>query len=189
MPNKSYTKKTETIMKFLSDPEVSSEIKDTCFKLLQNPLIENLIKKASVHTIFEVCEEYIKHVNLYDEIFSGKIKIFLKGLMNEALPIYNFLGIPNDYTLKMYLGPNTLIGEIVNKFVDCNVLNNKINRITMKIKNNKLLTAGFDSKNEVKIMVVDFIDILEEQDPLLKLLNLTPHKRIDLIRIQALNNP
>jgi hypothetical protein len=170
-------------MKFLKDPEVSPEIKDTCFKLLENPIIEYLVKKASVRTIFEVCEEYIKHTDWYDEIFNGKIKIFLKGLMNEALPIYNYLGIHNDYNLKMYLGPNTLIGEIVDKFVDCNALTNKINRITMKIKNNKVLTAGFDSKNEVKVMVIDFIDILEEEGPLLKLLNLTPHKRIDLIRI------
>lgn len=182
MSNNSYVDRPETIKKFLKDPEVSDEIKEMCFKLIENPLIAHLVEKAPVNVIFEICGEYKKHMAWYDDIFSGKIKIYLKGLMNEALPLYSYIGIQNDYNLKMFFGSKTLTGEIVEKFAACDAQNNKINRITVRIKDNKLLTAGFDSRKEIKAMVVDFIDFLEEGS-LVKLLNNTPHKRVDFIRL------
>lgn len=177
-------KTDSTIIKFLRDPEVDSELKDICFKLLENPFIESLLEKTPIQVIFEICEEYMKHPIWYDDIFNGEIKIFLNGLTDEALPIFKYIGIQGNCDLKMFFGPNTLIGEIIEKFIACDALNNKIRRITIQIKDSKLLTAGLNSENTVKAMIVDFIDIVAEEDnPIIKLLKIAPHKRIDLIRV------
>lgn len=169
------------LAKFLKDSEVSSEIKDICYKLSENPYVDRLIENTPISSIFEACEEYKKHMSLYDDVLNGKIRIFIKEVLESALPIYSFMKVPKDSNLKILFGPNTLAGGIVEKFIICDAASNKIKRIAIETKNNKLLTVGYDSKNKVKTMLIEYPEV-GIYDPLTTFLHITHNKRLDLIR-------
>lgn len=150
-PNKT----PKTIIKFLKDPEISSDLKDVCFRLVTNPFIRNLLKKTPASAIFEICQEYKKHPDLYDDIFNGRIQFFLKGVMNEALPLFNYKKADSDSNLKEFIGPSTLTGQVVEKFSNCSAGQNNIMRIMVKMQGDKLLTTAFNSENKVVSMLID----------------------------------
>lgn len=177
-PNKT----PKTIIKFLKDPSISPELKDMCFRLVTNPFIRKLLKKTPASAIFEICREYKKNPDLYDDIFNGRIRFFLKGSMNESLPLFNYKKTNDECNLKEFIGPSTLTGQVVEKFIACDALNKKIIRIMVKMQGDKLLTTAFDSNNKVVSMLIDQ-EAKSEGKIFINFLKSLANQRIDFIRI------
>lgn len=175
-------KAPDDIYKFLQAPEVSTETKDLCFRLLLNPYVREVLKQTPISALFGICQEYKKHPDLYDEIFYGRIKFFAKGLMEDALPIFNYKEISHKSTLKNFIGPKTLPGQVVEKFADCGVTKNEIKRIRVKLKGSKLLTAAFNANHTIISMTVDPIE-KDTTNDLIQLLNTLAEGMVDLIRV------
>lgn len=183
MVNKEYDKAPEAVLKILKDPKISHEIKDVCFKFLENPIVEEMARKTPISSLFEICQECIKHPDIYEDIFSGRIKIFFKGLMENALPILNHKTVKEHDNLKTVLGPNTFVGEIVEKFIICDINQNIVKRMTVKVNEDKILTAAFNSQNKMISMLVDPIENEFKKNKFMDFVNSTENKRIDLIRV------
>ena len=168
--------------KFLSDPRITPELKMLCFRLSTNPYLTNLIEKTPVCEVFEICEEYKKNPNLYDEIFSGNIKLLFYNSDNEPSPIVTPDKLSKASNLQMFFGNNTLAGEIVEKFIACDVTSTRINRITVKIREDKIYTAGFSPSNKLVSLIVDLLSEKHEAEIIPNFLKQTNSKRIDIIR-------
>lgn len=176
-------KDIKTILSILKELKISPELKRLCFRLYKNTYIKKLVDNAPINTLLEVCEEYKKYPDLYDEIFSGRVHFFLDGARKQTKPLFSPSGIKTDSHLKMFFGTNTLTGEIIEKFVTCTVENTEIKRVTIKLKEDKILTAGFNTENRMVSMIVDFLSPKHENDIILNFLNFKKKHRMDLIRI------
>lgn len=173
----------ETIASFLKDPCISNDLKEVCFRLMESPYVGKLTRKTPISALFEVCEEYKKYSDLYDEVFCGRIKYFLKGIMDDALPIFNPERVHEGSTLAAYVGPQTLNGQVVEKFAECESLKEEIRRIMIQINGNRMLTTAFNTKNKVVSMIVDTIN-QQSGNVFLNFLNAIASRRVDLIRVK-----
>lgn len=176
-----YLDEAQTIASFLKDPNISNEQKEIFFRLLENPYIGKLTRKTPISALFGICEEYKKYADLYDEIFCGKIKYYLKGLMDDAMPIFNHERVNSNSTLEAYVGPHTLNGQVVEKFAACEPLKEEIRRIMIQINGNRILTTIFNKNNKVVSMIVDSIT-QQSANVFLNFLNAIASRRVDLIR-------
>ncbi len=174
-------KSPKVIIEFLKDPKVSPDIKQVCIRLLRNPFLSQLFEKTTFEVIFEICNEYKKHPDIYDDIFSGKIKMRLTS-MDTALPIIDCKEIEKDCSIKSLFEPNTLIGQIVEKFAVSKTEYSQIKKIAVKIKENKMMTATFNSENRIVSMLVDFVSPKNKGNAIVNFLRTRNHKRVDLIR-------
>lgn len=176
-----YLGEAQTIASFLKDPDISNDLKEVCFRLLENPYIGKLTRRTPISALFEICEEYKKYSDLYDEVFCGKIKYYLKGLMDDAMPIFNHNRIGDSCTLEAYIGPHTLNGQVVEKFAACESLKEDIRRIMIQINGNRMLTTIFNKNNKVVSMIVDSVT-QQSGNVFLNFLNAIASRRVDLIR-------
>lgn len=175
-------KSPRVIIKFLKDPEISPEIKKVCIRLLRHPFLSQLFEKTPVSVIFEICTEYNKHPEIYDDIFSGKIKLYSDS-MEKALPIVNYKELKNNCGIQTLFEPHTLIGQVVEKFAVCESEYRQIKRIAVKIKKNKMMTAAFNAENKIVSMIVDFVTAQSKGNELTKFVKTTDKKRIDLVKV------
>lgn len=173
---------TGVILKFLSDPQISTELKSICFRLTSHQYIEKLLEQTPASAIFWICEEYRKHPDLYDDIFSGKIKFFRKGSMEKATPLFNENIVKSHSDLKNLFEPDKLIRQVVEKFVTFETGSNRIRRIAVEVSGNKMLTVAFNSEKKIVSMLIDYVNAKQKTDAFMKFLNDSAKKRIDLIR-------
>lgn len=171
-----------TFSKFLTDPKINPELKMVYLRLAKNPRITRLVEKTSTQSMYAICEEYQKYPNLYDDIFDGRIKICLEGNKSKYLSIFNHKEVKKNSNLRMYFGPNTLIEEVAEKFIACDIEKNKINKITIKLKEDKILTAGYNPENKLITMFVDLINTNHENNIILNFLHMTKRKKLDIIK-------
>lgn len=171
-----------TIVKILQDPDISADLKILCFRLSENPIVEQLLEQTPINGIFEICEEYRKHIDLYDDVFNGKIKYLSKGPIRRIVPVFNHTDITQDCNLRKFFGPRTLIGQIVEKFVACGAESNRVRRIMIQANGNKLTTIGFDHDNKIVSMIVDVMNPHNARDAFAKFLKVTANRRLEIIR-------
>lgn len=176
-------KSPKVIIKFLKDPSISPDIKEICIRLLRNPFLSQLFEKTPVSVIFEICNEYSKHPEIYDDIFSGKIKLFVKGQTEKALPVIEYDNMAGDENIQKFFKPNTLVGQVVEKFAVCPTEYKEIKRIAVKLKENKVMTAAFNSDNKIVSMLVDFLSKNHKENALANFLDSKKTQRVDLVKI------
>lgn len=169
--------------KFLYDCKVTPEQKMLYFRLVKNPHLEALINNTRISEFFEILEEYRKHPNLYDEIFNGKVKLFIKDGKEKSFAIFDHKKIKPKSSLKMYLSPNTLMGEVVERFTTCNIADNIIKRVSINLYEEELITSGFNHNNKLVNMVIDLITGKIEESIIINFLRMTKNQRIDLVRL------
>lgn len=182
MVSQNHQEGPRTIVKILQDPEISADLKILCFRLSENPVVEKLLEQTPISGIFEICEEYRKHIDLYDDVFNGRIKYLSKGPIRRIVPIFNHSDLTQDCNLKKFFGPRTLIGQIVEKFVACGAETNRIRRVMIQVNGNKLMTIGFDHDNKIVSMLVDVMNAQNAKDDFIKFLQVTANRRLELIR-------
>ncbi len=170
------------VLKFLNDPTLNSEVKSICFRLSCHKFIQKLLEKTPATAIFRICEEYKKHPDLYDEIFSGKLKFFLKGSMNNAEPFMNTQKINQIATLQGLFEPDTLIRQVVDKFESFEFAADRIKRIAIEINGDKMLTVAFNEERKIVSLFEDYIKIKGKQNAFLNFINRSTKKRVDFIR-------
>ena len=177
------TKTPDSLSRLLKDPEVKQEIKEACFKFMENPILEQKITKTPANCLFAICHEYNKYPDIYDDIISGKIKFFLKGLMENALPVLHHKKVKEHEDLNKIFGPNSILNGVIERFAICDFGGNIVRRITVRVKKNEMMTAAFNAQNQIISMLIDTIENKPNRNDFLDLINSTENKRIDLLRI------
>lgn len=172
----------EIVLKFLKDPSLSPEVKAICYRLSTHKFIERLLEKTPATTIFRICEEYKRHPDLYDDAFSGKIKFYLQGTMSHAEPIMDAKKLAEISSIQSLFEPETLIRQVVDKFVSFEYASERIKRIAIEINGNKMLTVAFNSEKKIVSLFEDFIKKTHKKNAFLNFINRSAKKRIDIIR-------
>lgn len=172
----------EIVAKFLKDAEISVDLKSYCYRLAQNKNILHLLRKTQVSTLFWICEEYKKNPDIYDDIFSGKIKVYIKGSDTKAQALF-YSCYAECESLGEIFSQSHIIRQVADKFSNCKSNANNIRRITIKANNDKIITVGFNCEKEVVSMLVDYINIKNKSSKFLEGLISTNEKRMDFIRI------
>jgi len=182
MANTNQFNPPENILKIINDPDVSQEIKDICFKLLKNPVLEQKLKKTSVSSFFNICDEYHKYPEIYDDVISDRIKFFTKDYIENTLPILHHRKIIEHEELQRIFGPNTILGGIIERFAICDRGGTIIKRIIVRVKRKEMMTAAFNAKNQLISIIIDQIKSHSYRNDFLDLINSTGNKSIDLLR-------
>ena len=154
-------------------------MKESYVNAAKTPYVRQLFERAPEKDVVDITKKYNRIPALYEDLFSGKIKIFLHGISEKADPIFNNQAVtPENY--KQKLGRKSLIGYIVKIFDALDKDQKTINRISLQAKENrlKLMTYDFDRK------AIDQYDleILDKENPFIKILDYADNKHIELYR-------
>ena len=172
----------DNVFKIINDPDVSHEIKDICFKFLGNPILEQKLDKTSLSSFVNICSEYHKYPDIYDDIIGDRIKFFAKDFMENALPVLHHRRINEHEELYKIFGPTTILGGIIERFASCDYKGNIIKRIIVRVKRKEMMTAAFNAKNQLISIIIDQIKKNSYSNDFLDLINSTGNKRLDLLR-------
>lgn len=168
------------IAPILKNNKISTFFKESYINATRTPFVRNLFERAPEKDVLQITSRYNRTPALYDDLFNGKIKIFLKGLSDKANPVFNENAIKPENFKSMVTSKTSLIGEIINLFDGLDKDQKTINKISIQLKDKRmhLMTFGFDHK------AIDEFDIkvLDEKNPILNALKYSEDKRVDLYR-------
>lgn len=171
--------KPHNIDKFINS-NVNTSAKDLLQRFARNPEVKDLLERTPPEDILTICEAYKKSPTVYDDAFNGKIKFFLDGLQDEALPVFN--NEKKDTNLKkLLLSPNSLVDQTVKLFDSYQDMTTKTKRIYLTMIN----------KDEIQFLLVDSKDkaVLEftrqtdkVNEVFLRMIKASDNKSLELIR-------
>lgn len=159
---------------------VNTSAKDLLKRFARNPEVKTLLERTPKADILTICEAYKKSPTVYDDAFNGKIKFFLEGLQDKALPVFNNEK-KNTNLKKILLSPNSLVDQTVKLFGNYEDMSIKTKRIYLTMLN----------KDEIKFLLVDSKDktVLEftrqtdkVNEVFLRMIKASDNKSLELIR-------
>lgn len=158
-------------------PDVN--LKTAISKIAENPYAEKILERTPIQDIICIGRKYNQSPEIYDDLFSEKIKFSAKNLTNEPIPVFKG---ENANTLTEMLDKNSLINEVANLFEIYGTENNQITKILLGLRGNTIKTA-FMNKNG-KIIKHETIELKHQntEGAVFKLMEAASNKIVKLTR-------
>jgi len=170
---------TNLVNPLLKNEDISIYMKESYINAAKTPYVRQLFERAPEKDVINITKKYNQIPDLYDDLFNGKIKIFLHGISNNADPIFNENAVkPENYKEK--LGPKSLIGYVIKIFDALDRNQKTVNRISLQNKDDRLRLMTFDFDHKA----IDQFDleILDKNNPFVKILDYAQDKHVELYR-------
>lgn len=150
--------------------------KEMLSKFAQNPGVKRLLDKRPIEDLHEISGLYMGHPDVYDEVFSGKVKFLVDGLWgNTRLPIYDKTHDKNS--IKKMLLRKSLVGRVV-RLLHMVPYNGK--RLSFEQRGNYIHADIFDAKDK---KIAEFERLYEDETGILtRMIKVSENKKVEIYR-------
>lgn len=158
-------------------PDVT--LKTAISKIAENPYAEKILEKTPIQDMVYIGRKYNKAPEIYDDLFSQKIKFSARSLTKEPIPVFKG---ENANTLSDILDRNSLLNAVVSLFEIYGTKTDPITTILLGLKENTIKTAFLNKKGKVVMHETLELKNQNTDGDIFKLMKASSNKIVKLTR-------
>lgn len=148
--------------------------KEMLSEFAKNPGVKRLLDKRPLEDLHEISGLYMGNPELYDDVFSGKVKFFLDRVQMESLPIYDKDKKTNS--IKKLLLRKSLVGRIIRLL---QLAPRSTKKLSIEQRGKYLHADIFDSKDK---KIKEFERLYEDETGILtKMIKASDDEKVEII--------